>query len=103
MTKHPLLIALGLALAGCAQMASNTSSAPAASAPAKVETSAAANPDVPEGTPMWKQGMQNMGEKVALAPHAGKLVQTPEALAAHQKSEIEKWWPVIKSAGIKAD
>ena len=29
--------------------------------------------------------------------------QTPEALAAHQKSEIEKWWPVIKSAGIKPD
>ena len=29
--------------------------------------------------------------------------QTPEALAAHQKAEIEKWWPLIKSAGIKAD
>ena len=29
--------------------------------------------------------------------------QTPEALAAHQKAEIEKWWPVIKSAGIRAD
>src|SRR4051812_25007810 len=29
--------------------------------------------------------------------------QTPEALAAHQKAEIEKWWPIIKSAGIKAD
>jgi tripartite-type tricarboxylate transporter receptor subunit TctC len=28
--------------------------------------------------------------------------QTPEALAAYQKSEIEKWWPVIKAAGIKA-
>jgi tripartite-type tricarboxylate transporter receptor subunit TctC len=29
--------------------------------------------------------------------------QTPEALGAHQKAEIEKWWPIIKSAGIKAD
>ncbi len=28
--------------------------------------------------------------------------QTPEALAAHQKAEIEKWWPIIKEAGIKA-
>jgi len=28
--------------------------------------------------------------------------QTPEALAALQKSEIEKWWPIIKAAGIKA-
>jgi len=28
--------------------------------------------------------------------------QTPEALAAQQKSEIEKWWPIIKAAGIKA-
>jgi hypothetical protein len=29
--------------------------------------------------------------------------QTPEALAAHQKTEIERWWPVIKAAGIKAE
>ena len=29
--------------------------------------------------------------------------QTPEALGAHQKAEIEKWWPLIKSGGIKAD
>jgi tripartite-type tricarboxylate transporter receptor subunit TctC len=27
--------------------------------------------------------------------------QTPEALRAFQKSEIEKWWPLIKAAGIK--
>jgi tripartite-type tricarboxylate transporter receptor subunit TctC len=27
--------------------------------------------------------------------------QTPEALAALQKAEIEKWWPLIKEAGIK--
>jgi tripartite-type tricarboxylate transporter receptor subunit TctC len=28
--------------------------------------------------------------------------QTPEALGAYQKAEIEKWWPVIKAADIKA-
>jgi len=27
--------------------------------------------------------------------------QTPEALRAHQKAEVEKWWPVIKAANIK--
>jgi tripartite-type tricarboxylate transporter receptor subunit TctC len=29
--------------------------------------------------------------------------QTPEALAAFHKAEIEKWWPIIKEAGIKAE
>jgi tripartite-type tricarboxylate transporter receptor subunit TctC len=29
--------------------------------------------------------------------------QTPEALAAQQKSEIEKWWPIIKAANIRAE
>jgi tripartite-type tricarboxylate transporter receptor subunit TctC len=29
--------------------------------------------------------------------------QTPEALYAHQKTEIEKWWPIIKAAGIKGE
>src|SRR5258708_5163033 len=29
--------------------------------------------------------------------------QTPEALAALQKSEIAKWWPIIKAAGIKGE
>jgi tripartite-type tricarboxylate transporter receptor subunit TctC len=28
---------------------------------------------------------------------------TPEALAAQQKAEIDKWWPIIKAAGIKAE
>jgi len=27
--------------------------------------------------------------------------QTPEALGALQKAETEKWWPIIKDAGIK--
>jgi tripartite-type tricarboxylate transporter receptor subunit TctC len=29
--------------------------------------------------------------------------QTPEALAAQQKAEIEKWWPIIKAANIKVE
>jgi len=29
--------------------------------------------------------------------------QTPQALAAFHKAEIEKWWPIIKEAGIKAE
>ena len=28
---------------------------------------------------------------------------TPEALAAYQKAEIEKWWPVIRGANIKTE
>jgi tripartite-type tricarboxylate transporter receptor subunit TctC len=28
--------------------------------------------------------------------------QSPEALGAHQQAEIEKWWPIIKAAGLKA-
>ena len=29
--------------------------------------------------------------------------QTPEGLAAFHKGEIEKWWPIIKAAGIKVE
>ena len=29
--------------------------------------------------------------------------QTPEALAALQKAEIEKWWPIVKAANIKGE
>ena len=29
--------------------------------------------------------------------------QTPEALSAQQKAEIEKWWPIIKAANIKGE
>ncbi len=28
--------------------------------------------------------------------------QTPDALAAFQKAEIARWWPIIKAAGLKA-
>jgi tripartite-type tricarboxylate transporter receptor subunit TctC len=29
--------------------------------------------------------------------------QTPEALRAFQRAEIEKWWPIIKAANMKAN
>ena len=29
--------------------------------------------------------------------------QTPDALRAYQAAEIEKWWPIIKAANIKAE
>jgi tripartite-type tricarboxylate transporter receptor subunit TctC len=29
--------------------------------------------------------------------------QTPETLGALQKAEIEKWWPIIRAANIKAE
>src|SRR5436853_7127375 len=72
--KTSLLVILGLAAAACAHMASSTNEAPA-----KAEVGPAANTNLPEGTPIWKQGMQNLAEKSALAPHPPKLVSTAEA------------------------
>ncbi len=43
------------------------------------------------------EGLQSLGQELA------REQQTPEALAAYQKAEIEKWWPIIKAAGIKGD
>ena len=34
---------------------------------------------------------------------ASREQQTPEGLAAFHKAEVEKWWPIIKAAGIKAE
>ena len=34
---------------------------------------------------------------------ASREQQTPEGLAALQKAEIEKWWPIIKAAGVKPE
>lgn len=34
---------------------------------------------------------------------ASREQQVPEGLAAFHKAEIEKWWPIIKAAGIKVE
>ncbi len=34
---------------------------------------------------------------------ASREQQTPEGLAAYHKAEIEKWWPIIRAAGLKAE
>ena len=47
--------------------------------------------------PMVQQRFRDQGQEVAPPER-----QTPQALGAHQKAEIEKWWPIIKAAGIKA-
>ena len=46
---------------------------------------------------MVRQRLADFGQSVP-----PREQQTPEALGAFQKAEIEKWWPIIKAAGIKA-
>ena len=48
--------------------------------------------------PAIKSSFTELGLDVA-AP----AQQTPEGLAAFQKAEIEKWWPIIKAVGVKAE
>ena len=48
--------------------------------------------------PAARQKLVDLGQE--FWPRAG---QTPEALAAFQKAEIDKWWPIVKEAGIKAE
>jgi tripartite-type tricarboxylate transporter receptor subunit TctC len=70
---------------------------------------------VPKGTAKNVVGKLNDAVVKALAnpivsqrlAHLGQEIfpreqLTPEALRAHHKAEIEKWWPIIKAAGIKA-
>lgn len=71
---------------------------------------------VPKGTPKEIIASLNAAVSDALADPAlrkrftdlGQDVpppdrQTPAALAALQRAEIEKWWPIIKAANIKAE
>jgi tripartite-type tricarboxylate transporter receptor subunit TctC len=46
--------------------------------------------------PMVRTRLAELGQKIFPSDQ-----QTPEALGAFQKAEIEKWWPIIKTANIK--
>lgn len=71
---------------------------------------------VPKGTPKDAIAKLNAAVVEALADPAVRArfeqlglelppreQQTPQALAAHHRAEIAKWWPMIKAANIKVD
>ena len=45
-----------------------------------------------------RQRLADIGQEIYPRQH-----QTPEALGAYHKVEIEKWWPIVKAAGIKVE
>jgi len=48
--------------------------------------------------PAIRQRFAEQGQEVPTVAQ-----QTPPALAAYHKAEIEKWWPIVKGANIKAE
>jgi tripartite-type tricarboxylate transporter receptor subunit TctC len=71
---------------------------------------------VPKGTPSDVVARLNAAVVAALADASvlqrlhdlGQEIppreqQTPQALGAYHKAEIEKWWPIIKASGLKAE
>ena len=48
--------------------------------------------------PAVRKRLTELGAVIALPEQ-----QNPAALAAFHKAEIEKWWPIIKAAGIRAE
>ncbi len=48
--------------------------------------------------PAMQKRLADLGQEIP-----AREQQTPDGLAAHHKAEIDKWWPMIKAAGIKAD
>jgi Uncharacterized protein conserved in bacteria len=47
--------------------------------------------------PTVQQRFRDLGHEVATREQ-----QTPAALFAYHKAELDKWWPIIKAANIKA-
>ena len=50
------------------------------------------------GSPPVKQRLQDLGIQIAPLDQ-----QSPEALRAYQKAEMEHWWPIIKAANLKGE
>jgi len=50
------------------------------------------------GEPGTKEKLAALGQDIPLPDQL-----TPQALGAFQNAEIEKWWPIVKDAGIKAE
>ena len=48
--------------------------------------------------PAVRNRLADMGQEIP-----SREQQTPEALGAYHKAEIDKWWPLIKAAGIKGE
>ena len=48
--------------------------------------------------PGVRQKLADLGQEIP-----PREQQTLEALRAHHKAEIEKWWPIVKQAGIKVE
>jgi tripartite-type tricarboxylate transporter receptor subunit TctC len=48
--------------------------------------------------PAMRTRLVDMGQEIPARDQ-----QTAEALGAYHKAEIEKWWPVLRTAGIKAE
>jgi len=48
--------------------------------------------------PAVRQRLETLGQVIY-----PRNMQNPKALAAYHKAEVEKWWPIIKAAGIKVE
>jgi tripartite-type tricarboxylate transporter receptor subunit TctC len=48
--------------------------------------------------PIARQQLSDLGQEIFPRDQ-----RTPQALATFHRAEIEKWWPIIKAAGIKAN
>ncbi len=48
--------------------------------------------------PRVRQRLTDLGQEIP-----PRIQQTPEALGQLQRAELDKWWPIIKAAGIKGN
>jgi tripartite-type tricarboxylate transporter receptor subunit TctC len=48
--------------------------------------------------PAVRQRLAELGQEIP-----SRAPQTPEALGAFHKAEIDKWWPIIRASNIEAE